>query len=91
MTIKAYLHFGGPATVDGADGARLTVCADARETERPRSGETVTGYGSKLPTHYMVKHNGKWRRVYAACYGNAASFYIGKPGAWLATVSFERL
>ncbi|UUV43266.1 hypothetical protein RCCWILLIS_94 [Rhodobacter phage RcCWillis] len=89
MAIKAYLHFGGAGTVD-TFGPRLTIGVEARETETPRAGQTVTGYGAKLPTPYMVKHNGKWRRVYAACYGNAASHYIGKPGAWLATVSIER-
>jgi hypothetical protein len=82
----AYLHYGGPGTVDGPNGPRRTVETELRETELPQSGRTVSGYGAKLPTPYMVKRFGKWRRVYAACYGNAASHYIGKPGAWLATV-----
>jgi hypothetical protein len=43
---------------------------------------TVTGYGSKIPTRYMVKINGRWRRVYMACFGNAGTCYIGKPGDW---------
>lgn len=88
--MRAFLHFGGPATVDGADSARLTIETEIKETDSPRSGQTATGYGAKLPTPYMVKYNGRWRRVYAACYGNAASHYIGAAGAWLATVDIWR-
>jgi hypothetical protein len=39
---------------------------------------TPTGYGSRIPTHYMVKYNGKWRRVYCMVYSNACTLYIGK-------------
>ena len=35
-----------------------------------------TGYGSKLPTGYMVNDGTRNRRVYAICYSNAASFYV---------------
>ena len=38
--------------------------------------ETATGYGSKLRTPYVVRYEGRTRRVYAICYGNAASMYI---------------
>ena len=86
--MNAYLHFGGAATVE-PHGPMLTLRVEAKETERPMSGQTVYGYGNRLPTSYMVKLHGRWRRVYAACYGNAASFYIGKPGAWLATVALD--
>lgn len=88
--MKAYLHFGGAGTVD-TFGPRLTIETMAKDTGAPRSGQTVTGYGARIPSPYMVKHNGKWRRVYIACYGNAGSAYIGKPGAWLATVDVERV
>jgi hypothetical protein len=49
--------------------------------------QTASGYGSKLATQYMVQWSGRWRRVYVACYSNAGTAYIGKPGDWLATVS----
>lgn len=39
---------------------------------------TATGYGSRIPTPYMVKFNGKWRRVYCRQYSNAGTLYIGK-------------
>ena len=46
--------------------------------------------GARIPTIYLVQWQGRWRRVYAACYSNCASLYIGKPGNWLATISVER-
>lgn len=79
--MEAYLQFSA-----GPSGPFQTVAVPVKEAEAPRSGRTVTGYGSKIPTPYMVRWEGRWRRVYAACYGNAASHYIGKPGDWLATV-----
>ena len=48
----------------------------AKETEAPRHG-SATGYGRKIPTRYMVWLNGRWRRVYAYCFSNAAALYIG--------------
>lgn len=39
---------------------------------------TATGYGARIPSRYMVKYNGRWRRVYVACFSNSGSAYIGK-------------
>lgn len=39
---------------------------------------TATGYGSRIPTRYMVKFNDKWRRVYCRIYSNSGTLYIGK-------------
>lgn len=47
-----------------------------QEREAPRSGQTASGYGSKLPTRHMVHYQGRWRRVYAICYSNCATLYI---------------
>lgn len=44
--------------------------------DAPKSGRTVTGYGSKLPTSHMLRINNRWRRVYAICYGNASTCFI---------------
>lgn len=62
--------------------------ADLIETPLPKTGQTATGYGAKIPSPYKVKlkGNGRWYRVYIACFGNASTAYIGKPGAWIATV-----
>ena len=38
---------------------------------------TSTGYGKRIPTRYMVKFNGKWRRVYCRIYSNIGTLYIG--------------
>jgi hypothetical protein len=45
--------------------------------------QTATGYGSRLATEHMVKVEGagpRWRRVYAICYSNVASFYVHMGG-----------
>lgn len=78
---KAYLHFG-----TGSE-PRQTIGVDAKETPLPRTYRPVHGYGVKIATEWLVRWRGRWRRVYAAVWGNSPSFYIGEPGAWLATVS----
>ena len=80
-----YLHFG-----TGSE-PRLTVSVESKESplwwqERGLS-YTASGYGVRIPTRYMVKWEGRWRRVYVAVWGNSGTCYIGKPGAWIATVS----
>lgn len=42
---------------------------------------TASGYGGKLPTRYRIRYANRWRRVYAMCYGNAASAYVVVNGA----------
>lgn len=37
---------------------------------------TSAGYGKKIPTHFMVKHNNRWKRVYCCIYSNIGSLYI---------------
>lgn len=61
------------------------VTCEGKQTDLPLYGRLGT-YGSKIPTPYKVKFRNRWRRVYCARYGNAGSLYIGKPGAWLATI-----
>ena len=41
---------------------------------------TATGYGSKIPTQYMVKYNNRWHRVYCAIYSNSGTLYIVSNG-----------
>lgn len=55
------------------DRALLT---DIRVTDSPSYGRTVSGYGGKIPTRYLVRYAGRWRRVYAMQYGNAGSVYL---------------
>jgi hypothetical protein len=65
-------------------GEWLTL--EAKKTDAPRFW-SASGYGAKIPTCTMVRYNGKWRRVYVACFSNAGTAYIGKPGAWELIVS----
>ena len=38
---------------------------------------TPTGYGSKIPTRYMVRTiDQKWRRVYCAVFSNVGATYV---------------
>lgn len=36
------------------------------------------GYGDKIPTDWqvMLRFESKWRKVYAVCFSNVASYYI---------------
>ena len=46
-----------------------------RETECP-SNSSRTGYGSQIPTQYMVFIDNKWRRVYCRIYSNIGTLYV---------------
>ena len=37
---------------------------------------TATGYGRKIPTQYMVKHNNRLKRVYCCIFSNSGTLYI---------------
>jgi hypothetical protein len=67
------MGFGDTMTLQYTDSQLVT---DARVTDVPRSGQTASGYGGKVPTRYMLKYAGYWHRVYAMAYGNSASVYI---------------
>lgn len=79
--MKAYLH-GSHIRPNGDRDAFWTQSVEVRESslwwqDRGLSF-TATGYGSRIPTRYMVKFNGRWRRVYCRQYSNAGTLYIGK-------------
>lgn len=57
------------------------LVTDARITPIPRHGQTVSGYGGRIPTRYMIRYMGVWRRVYAMVYGNAGSVYVNVKGS----------
>lgn len=42
--------------------------------------QTASGYGAKLTTNWKINFNGKLYRVYATCYGNAASNWFTVKG-----------
>ena len=79
--MKAYLH-GSHTRPNGDRDTFWTQSVEARESslwwqDRGLSF-TATGYGSRIPTRYMVKFNGRWRRVYCRQYSNVGTLYIGK-------------
>ena len=80
-----YLHFGT------GDEPRQTIAVESREKplwwQEKGLVETPTGYGRRLTSSTQIKWAGRWRRVYVYCFSNSGTAYIGKPGAWLATVS----
>ena len=49
---------------------------DDRTTPEPRYGRNASGYGRKIPTRYLIRWHGRWRRVYVACFGNAGTPYV---------------
>lgn len=53
--------------------------SDAKITEAPVN-RSVTGYGPKIPTRYMVRIGTRWHRVYMAQYGNSGSAYVRLEG-----------
>lgn len=54
---------------------------------------SMTGYGSKLPSQWLLKLKGpkgtRWHRVYVIQYSNAGSAYIISKGQMLFLGSFE--
>jgi len=92
--MEAFLQFGG-AALDMPNGPYQTIKTDVREDlldwQKRGLQQTASGYGRKLVTPYKVLHNGKWRRVYCCQISNAGTYYIGKPGAWEATVDIYRV
>lgn len=71
------------------DETRAYLDLPAKVTETPRY-YSATGYGARIPTRYMVRFGARWRRVYVAQFSNAGTAYIGRPGAWVATVDDVR-
>lgn len=41
---------------------------------------TKSGYGSKIPTQYMVYHSNRLKRVYIIIYSNSGSLFIMNKG-----------
>jgi hypothetical protein len=55
----------------------------------PRSGNTQSGYGSRIPTDYIVKYLGRWHRVYCRIFSNIGTTYIRSRGEQI-LVDIER-
>lgn len=66
----------------GAPYLNVDDVHEIKITDTPTYGRTVSGYGGKIPTEYMLRLVGErpWKRVYAMCYGNAVSLYVLRHG-----------
>lgn len=69
--LAAYLQHGA-----GTKGPFRTEAVPVKETTAPRNN-SATGYGSRIPTAYMVRVNNRWRRVYCCIFSNSGTLYIG--------------
>lgn len=83
-TIKGYVH-AATYCIDGQSSAHSTqsveVIIKPLWWQEKGLSYTATGYGKRIPTQYMVKFNGKLRRVYCKIYSNNGTLYIGKLNA----------
>lgn len=65
-----------------AGEAMATIAVESKEApmrhHKAGLSWTASGYGSRIPTQYMIKFNGKWRRVYCRVFSNSGTCYIGK-------------
>ena len=88
--MKAYIHTKNERA-DGTHDCYLTVEVPVKETEhRPRKGQTASGYGSAIPTNYMVFYNNRWQRVKCIIWSNSGTLYVGKKYTRCLTVGIER-
>ena len=51
---------------------------------------TASGYGARIPMPYMVRVNGKWRRVYCRIYSNIGTLFIGRKYDGMQIVDIEK-
>jgi hypothetical protein len=68
------IYIGDAAEPLAAESIRIDETA-------PRYGRRADGYGGKIPTRYRVRVDGRWRRVYVACWSNSGTAYIVRNGA----------
>lgn len=78
--MKAYIHTKA-RRADGTFDSFLTQGVDVKEKPLPWQlaglQYTASGYGARIPTPYMVRYNGRWRRVYCITYSNNGTLFIG--------------
>lgn len=91
--MKAYVHTKSRRP-DGSYDSYLTQSVDVKECplwwQVKGLSFTASGYGVRIPTSYMIKWLGRWRRVYACQISNSGSLYIGKSFDPQLTVDIER-
>jgi len=93
MKYTAYLH-GSCIRSDGKHDSHWTLSVPVKESLLPFRRLPASGYGSRIPMEYMVKFNGRWRRVYCRIYcriyPNSGSLYIRSAPDELISVDIQR-
>lgn len=79
-TRTAFLQFGSGSEPRATVKAEAVRLAPLWHHEAGLS-YTASGYGAKIPSAFMVRHEGRWRRVYVTQYGNAGSAWVTVDGA----------
>jgi hypothetical protein len=79
--MKAYIN-GSTWGENGEYSCSFTQSVEIKEKplwwQEKGLSYTATGYGARIPTQYIVKFNGKWRRVYCRIYSNSGTLFIGQ-------------
>ena len=82
--MEFYLHTKN-ICADGTTDCDITQKVEHKESPIPRvgpwgliKGAPLSGYGARILTDYMVRVNGKWRRVYCRIYSSSRTLFIGK-------------
>lgn len=79
--MKAYIHTKARRAGGGFDSYQ-TQAVEVKEKplwwQEAGLSYTASGYGSRIPTRYMVKLNGRWRRVYCIVYSNSGTLFLGR-------------
>jgi hypothetical protein len=87
--MEAYIHFGGAFTSE-QPSSRLTIQTEVKEEflwwQKRNLMYTSTGFGRRIPTTYMVKHNNRWKRVYCRIFSNSGTLFIEEKRKPIATV-----
>ena len=92
--MRAYIHTKA-RRADGTFDCYLTQEAEVKEKPLPWQlaglQYTASGYGARIPTRYMVRYNGRWRRVYCITYSNNGTLFIGNKFDPCLTVQIDRV
>lgn len=71
------------------DGVELATIHHMTPAQRLGLSYSATGYGSKIPTEYMVLHNNRIKRVYVCIWSNVGTLFIMSKGKQLVVVSYS--
>jgi len=80
FTDKDVIHHGAIAGAGSLVTSRGDLIDSPLDWQKRGLQQTATGYGSKLTTTWKINFNGKIRRLYATCFGNAASVWFKVQG-----------